>query len=95
MCDDCRKRFTENDKVVIQHAKDRHYTNPQTGLPAYYHPLKACIQCSKHPLKACMQSKWGAAFNQVDTVKNKLSKESFVSGIFRKSFFRFTIVVTY
>ena len=73
VCNGCRKRFTEQDQVVIQHAEDRYHTNPQTGLPAikygnaYYHPLKVCIQ-----------SKWGAAFNQgslviPDAVKDKLT----------------------
>ena len=74
VCNGCRKRFTEQDQVVIQHAEDRYYTNPQTGLPAskygnaYYHPLKYTF----------MQSKWGAAFNQgnlviPDAVKDKLT----------------------
>ena len=98
VCNGCRKRFTEQDQVVIQHAEDRYYTNPQTGLPtskygnAYYHPLKY----------AFMQSKWGAAFNQgnlviPDAVKDKLtlSQKNHLYLFSYSDFFRFVIVLSY
>ena len=58
VCNGCRKSFVRSDETVIQHAEFRHYTNPQTGLPAskfgnaYYHARRSCIQL-----------KWGPAFD--------------------------------
>lgn len=49
VCNGCQKSFTDYDIIVIQHAQFRHYTNPQTGLPASKfgngnaYPRKACI----------------------------------------------------
>jgi len=66
-------RFTEQEQVVIHHAKDRYYTKPQTGLPASKYG-----NANYHPLKVCIQSKWRAAFNQgslviPDAVEDKLT----------------------
>ena len=46
----CRNKFSKDDKIVIQHAEFRTFTNPRTGLPAskfgnaYYHANKRCIE---------------------------------------------------
>ena len=50
ICNGCRSNFTQADSIVIQHAEFRHYTSPQSGLPAskfgnaYYHLKRACIE---------------------------------------------------
>ena len=70
ICNGCRNSFDRSDEVVLQHAKYRYYTNPQTGLPAskygnaYYHPRRNCIQL-----------KWGPVYETVvpETIIGKLT----------------------
>lgn len=69
VCNGCRNKFSESDKIVIQHQEFRNFTNPHTQLHAskygnaYYHAQRKCIEI-----------KWGQAFNIIipDDIKEKL-----------------------
>ena len=49
MCNGCRGHYSQFDEMVVKHVEFRHFTNPQTGLPAKrfgntcYHCQMACI----------------------------------------------------
>ena len=50
VCNGCHNNFSQVDNIVLQHEEFRHYTNPQSGLPAskfgnvHYHPNRSCIE---------------------------------------------------
>ena len=50
ICNGCCNKFTDSDKIVVQHQEYCLFTSPKTGLPdsrfgnVYYHVSRRCIE---------------------------------------------------